>query len=84
MRAVFIDVFISTVKSKQYNRSCVQDALLNYSQQLAVPMLKQKLYEDFTPDDFHDIKLRKSLYIPIVQSELQFFVMNVERLTGAA
>ena len=80
----FIGVFISKFESKQYNRSCVQDALLNASQLLGVPMSKKKLYEDFPPDEFHDIQLRKAFSLPIVQSELQFCVMNVERLKGGA
>ena len=57
----FVDVFIRKLQSNQYNRSCVNDALLNASQLLGVPMSKKKLYEDFPPDEFHDIQLRKEV-----------------------
>ena len=75
-----VDVFIIKVESKQYNRSCVQDDLLNASYQLGVPMSKKKLYKYFPPDEFHYVQLRKVFYLPIVQSWLQFCVMNIERL----
>ena len=51
---------------------------------IGVPIPKHKLCEDFPPGEFHDIQLRKALYIPIVQSELQFCVVNVEILKVGA
>ena len=52
MTGGFVDVFIIKVESNQYNRSCVQDDLLNASQKLAAPMSKRKLYKYFPPDEF--------------------------------
>ena len=40
--------------------------------------------DDFPPGEFHDIQLRKALYIPIFQSQLQFCVVNVEILKVSA
>ena len=80
----FVLVSISKVDLKKYNRSCVQDALLNSSQQLGVPMSKKKLYEDFPPGNFYYRQLRKAFSLPIVQREIQFCVMKVERLRGGA
>ena len=52
---VFVYVFISKFYPNQYNISCVQDALLNTLQNLFIPMSKKILYEDLSPDEFHDI-----------------------------
>ena len=84
MTGFFVDLFIRKVESNQYTKSCVQEDLLNDSQQLGVFISKNKLCKDFPPDKFHYISLRKALFLPIFQSGLQFCIMNVERLKVGA
>ena len=37
---------------------------------------KKKLFEDFPPDEFHDIQLRKALSLPMVQIEWRILGNN--------
>ena len=47
-------------------------------------MSEKRLYEDFSPDDFHNIQLKKTFYLTMVPSDIQRCVMNVESFKGGA
>ena len=47
-------------------------------------MSEKRLYEDFSPDKYHNIQLKKTFYLTMVPSDIQRCVMNVEIFKGGA